>query len=157
MPAFGSLSLSLYTHTCLTHAHTRGCANFIRWSSPLRRRHRTMAANPVIWLGGNRAHTETTVLGARSTKKKNQQNRAPAFESRQITAKRSVSPRNLPDQLIGRSGLCPLDHIGLNISTGRAQGHFPKPLVEERSLLHKRTTIFPLCSTRSSRPCLRLR
>jgi hypothetical protein len=41
----------------------RGVANFIRWSSPLRGRHRTMAANPVICLGSNRAHTETTVRG----------------------------------------------------------------------------------------------
>jgi hypothetical protein len=43
--------------------NARGCANFIRWSSSLRGQHRTMAANPVIKLRGNRAHTETTVLG----------------------------------------------------------------------------------------------
>jgi hypothetical protein len=43
-----------------------------------------MAANPVIKLGGNRAHTETTVLGQL---KRNQQNRATAFGSCQITAK----------------------------------------------------------------------
>jgi hypothetical protein len=59
--------------------------------------------------------------------KKTQQNRAPAFESRQITAKRFVGPRNLPDQLIGCSDLCPLDPINLNISNERAQGHFLSP------------------------------
>jgi hypothetical protein len=53
-----------------------------------------------------------------------------------------VGPRNLPDQLMGCPGLCPLDPISLNISTERAQGLFPKPLVEEWSLLHKRTTMF---------------
>jgi hypothetical protein len=102
----------------------RDCANFIRWSSTSRRRHRTMAANPIIHPGSKRAHTETTVLGQL---KKNQQNRAPAWESCHITvltAKRFVGPRNLPDQLIGCSGLCPLDPISLNISTERAQGHF---------------------------------
>jgi hypothetical protein len=83
-----------------------------------------MVVNPVIRLGGNRAHTETTVLGLL---KKSQQNRAPAFEGRQITGKRFVGPQNLPDQLIGVSGLCPLDPINLNISTGRAQGHFLSP------------------------------
>jgi hypothetical protein len=44
---------------------------------------RTMAANPVIKLGGNRAHTQTTVL---DQLKKSQQNRATAFGSCQITA-----------------------------------------------------------------------
>jgi hypothetical protein len=83
-----------------------------------------MAANPVISFGGNRAHTQAMVLGLL---KKSQQNRAPAFGSRQITAKRFVGPRNLPDQLMGCSGLCPLDPIGLNISTERAQGHFLSP------------------------------
>jgi hypothetical protein len=82
------------------------------------------ANNPVIRFGSNRAHTETTVLGLL---KKSQQNRAPAFEGRQITAKRFVGPWNLPDQLIGCSGLCPLDSISLNISTERAQGHFLSP------------------------------
>jgi hypothetical protein len=43
-----------------------------------------MAANPIIWFGSNRAHTETTVLGQL---KKNQHNRATAFGSCQITAK----------------------------------------------------------------------
>jgi hypothetical protein len=57
-----------------------------------------------------------------------------------------MGPRNLPDQLMGCSGLCPLDSISLNTSTERAQGHFLSPwLVEEWSLLHKRTTIFSLC------------
>jgi hypothetical protein len=62
MPTFDSLSLypGMYIPT---HAHTRGCADFIRWSSPLRRRHRTMAANPLLRTGSKRAHTETTVLG----------------------------------------------------------------------------------------------
>jgi hypothetical protein len=46
-----------------------------------------MAANPVIKLGSKRAHTQATVLGQL---KKSQQNRAPAFESRQITGKRFV-------------------------------------------------------------------
>jgi hypothetical protein len=75
-----------------------------------------MAANPVIKLGSKRVHTETTVLGQL---KKSQQNRAPAFEGRQITGKRFVGPRNFPDQLIGCSGLCPLDPINLDISTER--------------------------------------
>jgi hypothetical protein len=57
----------------------------------LRRRHRTMAANPTTRLCSKRAHTETTVLGQL---KKSQQNRAPAFGSRQITAKRFVGARN---------------------------------------------------------------
>jgi hypothetical protein len=48
---------------------TRGVVNFIRrWSSSSQRRHRTMAANPVISLGGNRAHTQTTVLGQQTKK-----------------------------------------------------------------------------------------
>jgi hypothetical protein len=38
-----------------------------------------------------------------------------------------VGPRNLPDQLVGCSGSCPLDPISLNISTERAQGHFLSP------------------------------
>jgi hypothetical protein len=41
-----------------------------------------MAANPVIGLRSNRAHTETMVLGQL---KKSQQNRATAFGSCQIT------------------------------------------------------------------------
>jgi hypothetical protein len=71
-----------------------------------------MAANPVIRLGSKLAHTQATVLGQL---KPPQQNRAPAlaFESRQVTAKRFVGPRNLPDQLMGCSGLCPLDSINL--------------------------------------------
>jgi hypothetical protein len=81
-----------------------------------------MAANPVISPGGNRAHIETTVLD--QVKKRKKQNRAPAWGSCQITAKRFVGPRNLQDQLIGRSGLCPLDPIKLNISNERAQDHF---------------------------------
>jgi hypothetical protein len=104
--------------------NARGCTNFIRWSSTPRRRHRTMAANPVIRPGGKRAHTETTVLGQL---KKGQHNRAPAFESRQVTAKRFVGPWSLPDQPMGCSGLCPLDSIKLSISTERAQGHFLSP------------------------------
>jgi hypothetical protein len=103
----------------------RGVVSFIRWSSSLRGRHRTMAANPVIRFGSNRAHTETTVLGL--LKKKPAEYRAPAFESCQITAKRFMGPRNLPDQLMGCSGLCPLDPINLNISTERAQGYFLSP------------------------------
>jgi hypothetical protein len=43
-----------------------------------------MAANPVISLRGNRAHTQTTVL---DQLKKSQQNRATAFGSCQITGK----------------------------------------------------------------------
>jgi hypothetical protein len=73
---------------------TRGVANFIRWSSPLRGRHRAMAANPELGLRGDRAHTQATVLGQL---KKTQQNRATAPGSRQITAKRFMGPRNLPD------------------------------------------------------------
>jgi hypothetical protein len=56
----------------------------IRWSSSLRGRHRTMAANPTIRVGSNRAHTETTVL---DQVKQKQQNRATAPGSCQITAK----------------------------------------------------------------------
>jgi hypothetical protein len=83
-----------------------------------------MAANLAIRLRSKRAHTETTVLGQL---KKGQQNRAPAWESCHITAKRFVCPRNLPDQLIGCSGLCPIDSINLNILTERTQGHFLSP------------------------------
>jgi hypothetical protein len=101
-----------------------------------------MAVNPAISPGGNRAHTQATVLGLL---KKSQQNRAPAFESRQVTAKRFVGPRNLPDQLIGCLGLCPLDPISLNISTERAQGHFLSPWSKSGASYTKRTTIFSLC------------
>jgi hypothetical protein len=104
--------------------NARGVVSFIRWSSSSQRPHRKMAANPVISLGGNRAHTETTVLGQL---KKSQQNRAPAWGSCQITAKRFVGPQNLPDQLIGCLGLCPLDSISRNISTERAQAHSLSP------------------------------
>jgi hypothetical protein len=54
---------------------------------------------------------------------------------------RFVGPRKLPRQLMGCSGLCPLDAINPNISTGRAQGHLLSSwlLVEEWSLAHKRT------------------
>jgi hypothetical protein len=57
-----------------------------------------MVANQIIRLGSKRAHTETTVL---DQVKKSQQNRAPAWESCQITSKRFVGPRNLPSQLMG--------------------------------------------------------
>jgi hypothetical protein len=67
-----------------------------------------MATNPNPRLRGKRAHTQAMVLGQLT---KSQQNRATAFESRQATAKRFVGPRNLPDQLMGCSGLCPLDPI----------------------------------------------
>jgi hypothetical protein len=63
-----------------------------------RARHHTTAANPTICLGGNRAHTETTALGQLT---KSQQDHAPAFESRQITARRFAGPWNLPDQPMG--------------------------------------------------------
>jgi hypothetical protein len=98
-----------------------------------------MAAKPIIRFGSNRAHTETTVL---DQVKKSQQNRAPAWGSCQITGKRFVGPRNLPDQLIGRSGLCPLDSINLDISTERAQGHFLSPWSKSGTLYTKE----PRCS-----------
>jgi hypothetical protein len=65
------------------YGESHGVANFIRWSSPLRGRHRTKAANPILQLGGNRAHTQTAML---DQLKKSQQNRATAFGSCQITA-----------------------------------------------------------------------
>jgi hypothetical protein len=84
-----------------------------------------MAANPVISFGGDRAHTETAVLGQL---KKNQQDRATAWGSCQITGKRFVGPRNLPIQLIGCVNLLPSDLINLSFSTERAQGHLlPSP------------------------------
>jgi hypothetical protein len=46
-------------------------------------RHRTMAANPIIWFGSKLAHTQTAVL---DQLRKSQQNRATAFGSCQITA-----------------------------------------------------------------------
>jgi hypothetical protein len=45
-----------------------------------------MAANPTTRLRGNRAHTDTTVLGQL---KQFQQNRATAFGSWQITGKKN--------------------------------------------------------------------
>jgi hypothetical protein len=63
-----------------------------------------MPTNPNPRLRSKRAHTETTLL---DQVKKAKQNRAPVFESRQLTAKRFVGPRNLPDQLIGCSGFMP--------------------------------------------------
>jgi hypothetical protein len=79
MPTFDSpLPLSI-----LTHAHTRGVVNFIRWSSTPRRRHPTsMAANPDPRLRSKRAHTQAMVVGQL---KKSQQSRATAFGSHQIT------------------------------------------------------------------------
>jgi hypothetical protein len=107
---------------------TRGVVDFIRWSlplpRPLRRRHRAMAVNPVMKLRGSRAHTEAMVLGLL---KKSPQNRAPAWGSCQITAKRFVGPRNLPIQLIGCVTLLPSDRINLNFSSGRVQGQFLSP------------------------------
>jgi hypothetical protein len=44
-----------------------------------------------------------------------------------VLAGPNTNSRNLPDQLMGCSGLCPLDRISLNISTERAQGHFLSP------------------------------
>jgi hypothetical protein len=90
-------------------------------------------ANPVIKFGGNRAHTETTVL---AQLKKIQQNRAPAWRSCQITAKRFVGPRNLPNQLMGCVTLLPSDLINLIISTERAQGHFLSPWSKSGSTLY---------------------
>jgi hypothetical protein len=83
-----------------------------------------MATNPVIKLRGNRAHTGTTVL---DLLKKGKQNRAPAWGSCQITAKRFVGPRNLPVQLIGCVTSLPSDLINLNFSSERAQGRFLSP------------------------------
>jgi hypothetical protein len=84
MPTFDDPSLYMAANANATR-RSRGVVNFIRWSSALRGRHRAIAANPTIRLRGNRAHTETTVLGQL---KKSQQNRAPACESCHITAKR---------------------------------------------------------------------
>jgi hypothetical protein len=83
-----------------------------------------MATNPDPRLRGKRAHTETTVL---DQVKKSQQNRAPAWRSCQIAAKRFVGPRSLPDQLMGCVTLLPSDPINLDISNERAQGHFLRP------------------------------
>jgi hypothetical protein len=104
---------------------TRGCANFIRWSSPLRGRHRTMAANPIIWFGSKLAHTETTVL---DQLKKSQQNRATAFGSCQITAKKNDGPAEFTDSAHRMYvTLLPSDLINLSFSSERAQGHFLSP------------------------------
>jgi hypothetical protein len=102
-----------------------------------------MAANPIIRLGSKRAHTETTVLGQL---KKSQQNCATAFESRQITAKRFVGPRNLSDQLMWGVQV----YARLIPSTWISRLNAPKAtvaklLVEEWGLLHKRITITSLC------------
>jgi hypothetical protein len=77
-----------------------------------------------LGLRGNRAHTQATVLGQL---KKSQQNRATASGSRQITGKRFVGARNLPDQLIECLGLCSLDPINLDLLIERAQDHFLSP------------------------------
>jgi hypothetical protein len=125
-----------------TFACTRGVVNFIRWSSSLRRRHRTMAANPNPRLRGKPAHTQTTVLGLL---KKSQQNRAPAWRSCHITGKRFVGARNLPDELMGCSGLCPLDPINLNFSSELAQGHFLSPW-SKSGALHTNNPRYSLCT-----------
>jgi hypothetical protein len=101
-----------------------------------------MAANPVIRLGSKRAHTQARVLGQL---KKSQQNRATAPESRQITAKRFVGARNLPDQLMGCSGLCPLDPINLNISTERAQGQLLRSW-SKSGTLHTNNPRYSFCA-----------
>jgi hypothetical protein len=105
---------------------TRGVANFIRWSSPLRGRHCTMAANQVISLGGDRAHTETAVLGQL---KKTQQNRATAFGSCQITRIffYGPGPAEFTDSAHRVCEFAPADLINLSFSTERAQGHFLSP------------------------------
>jgi hypothetical protein len=101
-----------------------------------------MAANSVISPGGNRAHTETTVL---AQLKKSQQNRAPACESCQITAKRFVGPRNLPLQLMGCVNLLPSDLINVNISNERAQGHFLSPW-SKSGAFYAKVPRWPLCA-----------
>jgi hypothetical protein len=87
-----------------------------------------MAANPVIGLRSNRAHTQTAVLGQL---KKSQQNRAiqpsAVVRSQGFFVFVLMGPRNLPSQLNGRVALLPSDPINLSISTERAQGHFLSP------------------------------
>jgi hypothetical protein len=103
-----------------------------------------MVANPIIRLGGKRAHTETTVL---DQVKKSQQNRAPAWGSCQITGKWGsfVGPRNLPSQLMGCSDLYRLDPINLNISNERAQAHFLSPWSKSGAFYTKEPRQ-PLCA-----------
>jgi hypothetical protein len=84
-----------------------------------------MAVNPTIRFGSNRAHTETTVLD--QVKKTSRTALLPGWGSCQITAKRFVGPRSLPDQLTGCVTLLPSDPISLNISNERAQGHSLSP------------------------------
>jgi hypothetical protein len=50
-----------------------------------------------------------------------------------------LGARNLPDQLMGCSGLCALDRISisLDISTERAQGHFLSPWSKSGTLYTK--------------------
>jgi hypothetical protein len=48
-----------------------------------------------------------------------------------------LGPRNLPDQLMGCSGVCPLDRINLSFSTERAQGHFLSPWSKSVTLYTK--------------------
>jgi hypothetical protein len=90
----------------------------------------------------NRAHTQAMMLGLLN---KSQQNRATALSSCQITAKRFVGPQNLPDQLMGCSGLCPLDSINLNISTERAQGHLLS-FWSKSGALHTNNPRYSLCA-----------
>jgi hypothetical protein len=123
MPAFGS-PIPLPIPGIL---NARGVVSSIRWSSSLRGRHRTMAANPDPRLRGKRgrAHTETTVLG----QVKKTHSRTALLPGGVARSQVNVLwARGIcPDQLMGCSGLCPLDPINLNISNERAQGHFLSP------------------------------
>jgi hypothetical protein len=102
------------------------------------RRHRAMAANPVIKLRGNRAHTQTTVL---DQLKKSQQNRATAFGSCscQIAGVFFLWACGIYrfSSSAGCVNLLPSDLISLSFSTERAQGHFLSPWSKSGALYAK--------------------
>jgi hypothetical protein len=111
-----------------------------------------MAANPNPQLRSKRAHIHTAVLGQL---KKTQQNRAPAWSTRvaatpqgNVLWARGICRISSPRAAHRVFGFMPArSHRNLNISNERAQRPFPKPLVEEWSLLRKRTTITSLCAS----------
>jgi hypothetical protein len=117
----------------------------------LRGWHRTMAVNPTIWFGSNRVHTETTVL-------------AQLKKASRIALQPSVVVKSPPIFFDGPAeftesahrvcGSTPIRSDQPEFLEWTCPRPFPKPLVEEWSPLHKRTTILSLCvSVRFEKAC----
>jgi hypothetical protein len=109
----------------------------------LRRRHRTMAANPVIRLGGNRAQPHTG-HGARSTKKRPAEPHS-CLREPSDHCQTFCGPTEIAGSAHRAFGFMPpRSHEPEYLEWTRPRP-FPKPLVKEWSPLHKITTITSLC------------